>query len=113
MWGRATVADKPLYSTATGRQAKEISKKTGAWHRGEGPAKMRLESKGRGGKSVTVIFNLAMTEDEARTLAGKLKSQFGCGGTLKDSTIELAGDMREKVEGYFQKNNMQIKRAGG
>jgi translation initiation factor 1 len=107
------LGDKPLYSTATGRREKEISRKGSGWQRGEGAAKMRLESKGRGGKSVTVIFNLPLSEDEARTLSSALKSQFGCGGTFKDSTIELAGDMRDKVEAYFTKNGMQIKRAGG
>lgn len=107
------MGDKPLYSTATGRREKENSKKSPGWQRGDGPAKMRLESKGRGGKSVTVIFNIPLTEEEARNLSSSLKSQFGCGGTFKDSTIELAGDMRDKVEAYFSKIGMQIKRAGG
>jgi translation initiation factor 1 len=107
------MADKPLYSTATGRQQKENSSKGASYQRGEGPAKMRLESKGRGGKSVTVIFNIPLDEEAARKLGSEMKSQFGCGGTFKDSSIELAGDMRDKVETFFTKKSLQIKRAGG
>lgn len=107
------MADKPLYSTATGRQEKEKSNKSQSYQKAAGPAKMRLESKGRGGKSVTVIFNLPLDENSARTFASDMKSNFGCGGTLKDSTIELAGDMREKVEEFFVKKGLEIKRAGG
>lgn len=107
------MADKPLYSTATGRQEKDKSIKSQSFQRGDGPAKMRLESKGRGGKSVTVIFNLPFDEHAARIFASDMKSHFGCGGTFKESSIELAGDMRDKVEAYFVKKGLEIKRAGG
>jgi len=107
------VVDKPLYSTATGRQQKEKSGNSPTYQKGDGPSKMRLESKGRGGKSVTVIFNIPLDEDVVRKLASEMKSQFGCGGTFKNSSIELAGDVREKVEIFFNKKNLQIKRAGG
>ena len=107
------MTEKPLYSTATGRQEKEISKKSPCYRRGEGPAKMRLETRGRAGKCVTVVFNIPVDEEAAGLLAKEMKSQFGCGGTIKESVIELAGDMRDKVEAFFIKRSFPIKRVGG
>ena len=74
---------------------------------------MRLETGGRGGKSVTVIFNLPLEESEAKEVLKAMQGAFGCGGALKESTLELRGDVRLKVEGFFAKKNLKIVRAGG
>src|SRR3989338_3424671 len=60
-------------------------------------AKIRLEKKGRGGKAVSVIFNLPHNPDYFTDLSKKLKSQCGSGGTFKDDQIEIQGDHREKL----------------
>ncbi|MEN6318419.1 MAG: translation initiation factor [Syntrophaceae bacterium] len=69
---------------------------------------MRIETAGRGGKSVTVLFNLPFTEDEAMALMKQLKSLFGCGATLKNSTIELQGDVRNRVREFFTRKGKTI-----
>lgn len=74
---------------------------------------MRLETKGRGGKAVTVLFNLPFTEDEATKIMRDLQASAGCGATLKASQIELQGDRREIVESYFLQAKLKIIRAGG
>lgn len=106
------MADKPVYST------KHISTDTqddrGATKPlSAGPIKMRLETKGRGGKTVTVLFNLPLTESQAVALTKDLQGAFGVGGTFKDGTIELRGDLRSKVEAYALKKNLKVVRAGG
>jgi translation initiation factor 1 len=46
---------------------------------------VRLDRKGRGGKSVTVIEGLRMAQKEREALLKQLKSKLGTGGTLKDT----------------------------
>ena len=100
-----------VYSTQTGSHKKESS--ASSWQKSTGPAKMRLETGGRGGKSVTVIFNLPLEESEAKEVLKAMQGAFGCGGALKESTLELRGDVRLKVEAFFAKKNLKIVRAGG
>ena len=111
------MADQPVYSTLTGSNKKNkkgtAGSKTSRYAQGEGPAKMRLESKGRGGKSVTVIWNLPWPVEEARAVMKSMQTQFGCGATLKGSQIELQGDRRNQVEQFFAAKGVPIKRAGG
>lgn len=60
-------------------------------------AKMRLEKSGRGGKSVTVIFDLPNDPDWLKTLSGQLKKVCGVGGTFGPGRVEIQGDQREKL----------------
>jgi translation initiation factor 1 len=101
-----------VYSTETGSHKKDKDKSDG-WQTCAGPAKMRLETNGRGGKAVTVLFNLPMDEAAAKDLLKSMQAAFGCGGAMKDNTLELRGDVRSKVEALFAKKNLKILRAGG
>lgn len=78
-----------------------------------GPLKMRLESNGRGGKQVTVLFHLLFTEADAKMHQKALQSKLGVGGTYKDGKIEIRGDLREKIELYFAGLQIKVVRAGG
>lgn len=53
---------------------------------------VRLDRKGRGGKSVTLIEGLSMTQHEIETLLKQLKTKIGTGGTIKDTSLEIQGD---------------------
>lgn len=101
-----------VYSTETGSHKKESSKDN-SWVKASGNAKMRLETGGRGGKAVTVLFNLPLEESEAKDMLKAMQAAFGCGGAMKDNTVELRGDVRAKVEAFFAKKNLKIVRAGG
>jgi translation initiation factor 1 len=59
--------------------------------------KLRLEKGGRGGKAVTVLYDLPRNPAFLKDLATKLKKQCGTGGTAKEDTIELQGDYRERL----------------
>lgn len=54
------------------------------------PIKVRLVK--RGHSILTVILNLSMSQSECETLASGLKKKLGCGGTIKDDSIEIQGD---------------------
>ena len=65
------------------------------------PAKMtcslRLEKKGRGGKSVTVVAGLPRNAAFLSALAAELKKACGTGGTATEVTVEVQGDRRERL----------------
>ncbi len=109
------MGDKPVFSTSKGVPVtgKKGERQKPGWARGQGPAKMRLETKGRGGKAVTVLFNLPFAEDEADAMRREMQAAFGCGGTLGEGTIELAGDLRDKIEAHLAKRGHKLVRAGG
>jgi len=50
------------------------------------------KEKKRYGKIVTIIEGIDKSTIDIKDVAKKLKSKFACGGTVKDSTIELQGD---------------------
>jgi translation initiation factor 1 len=76
-------------------------------------AKIRIETAGRGGKTVTVIDALPANADYLRTLARKLKTACGCGGTHTMApgrgTIEIQGDMRPRVREILLKEGVRFK----
>lgn len=80
---------------------------------GSGPGKMRLERSGRGGKMVTVLFELPLDEAGMKELLKVLKTKCGTGGALKDRTLEIQGDHRDKIEAVLAERGLKVKRAGG
>ncbi len=58
---------------------------------------LRLEKKGRGGKTVTVVTGLPRNEAFLAGLAAELKRACGTGGTATDETVEIQGDHRGKL----------------
>jgi len=74
---------------------------------------LHRESKGRGGKAVTLVKNLALSEADMKALAKKLKAACGSGGTVKDGIIEIQGEHREKIADALEKLGYKVKIAGG
>jgi translation initiation factor 1 len=71
------------------------------------------ETKGRGGKGVTVISDLPLDETSLADLATKLKTRLGTGGTVKDGRIEIQGDHRDRIVAELEGMGYRAKRAGG
>ena len=72
-------------------------------------AKLRVEKAGRGGKTVTVVYDLPRNQGFLKELAGELKRACGTGGTVVDNTVELQGDVRERVRPLLAKKGWTIK----
>jgi translation initiation factor 1 len=64
--------------------------------------RIRKEKK-RYGKLMTIVEGLDKSTIDIKDVAKKLKSKLACGGTVKDSTIELQGDHVAKVKGELVK----------
>lgn len=59
--------------------------------------RVRLDSKNRGGKSVTLIEGYIGNPQHLEKLEKHLKSKCGVGGSSKDGVIILQGDVRKKI----------------
>ena len=71
-------------------------------------ARLRLESKGRGGKSVTVIDGLPRNADYLAALCRELKRRLGTGGTVRDGALELQGDRRSELRELLREHGFRI-----
>jgi translation initiation factor 1 len=70
--------------------------------------KIRLDTKHRGGKAVTLVEGFAGKEEDLHDLGKKLKSFCGTGGSAKDGEIIVQGDQREKVLQWLGKNGYKL-----
>lgn len=75
--------------------------------------KVRLETNKRGGKAVSVVFELPSNPPYFKKLAKELKSTCGSGGSFKNDQIEIQGDHREKIKTFLEKKGFGVKLAGG
>lgn len=80
---------------------------------GDGVVRVSRQTKGRGGKSVTLVKGLALDAAALAQLGKQLRTACGSGGTVKDGVIEVQGDHCELVMETLKKLGHQPKRAGG
>ena len=80
---------------------------------GDGSVRVSRESKGRGGKTVTLVRGLALDDAALAALGKRLRSACGTGGTVKDGVLEVQGDHAERVIALLLAEGFTAKRAGG
>jgi len=78
-----------------------------------GPARVRLEKQGRGGKAVTVVENLPGHPARIEEIGKTLRSRCGAGGTVRGRVVEVQGDHRDRVVAVLADLGIAAKRAGG
>jgi len=74
---------------------------------------LHRDSKGRAGKSVTLVKKLVLSDHDLKELATKLKELCGSGGTVKDGMIEIQGENRERIADVLKTMGYKVKMAGG
>ena len=79
----------------------------------DGVVRVSRETKGRGGKGVTLVKGLALDPLALAALGKQLKTACGSGGTVKDGVIEVQGDHCERVIELLKSQGLVVKRAGG
>ena len=71
---------------------------------GQQKLKVRLDTKHRAGKAVTLVEGFIGKEEDLEEVGKKLKSFCGTGGSAKNGEIIVQGDQREKVLQWLGKN---------
>jgi len=79
-------------------------------HDGKGRSvRVSLDTKGRKGKSVTIIAGLQHNPDTMEDIARTLKQHCGAGGTVKEGNIEIQGDQRIRATEKLRAMNYMVK----
>jgi translation initiation factor 1 len=110
-----------VYSTEGGRMcphcrrplAQCVCKAASKATPGDGIVRVSRETKGRGGKAVTLVRGLPLDADALAALGRQLRSACGAGGTVKDGVVEVQGEHVERVAALLQHQGWAVKRAGG
>lgn len=109
-----------VYSTDAGRMCPDCRQaianctcKAKALPKTDGVVRVSLQTKGRGGKSVTHVLGLPLDALALSALAKQLRAACGSGGTAKDGVVEVQGDHVQTVMAALQKQGYTVKRAGG
>jgi translation initiation factor 1 len=72
-------------------------------------AKLRLEKSGRGGKTVTVVYDLPRNQAFLKGLATELKRACGAGGAVVENSVEIQGDLRDRIRAALEKKGWLVK----
>jgi translation initiation factor 1 len=80
---------------------------------GDGKVRVSRETKGRGGKTMTVVRGITLDAAALLALGKQLRTSCGTGGTVKDGVIELQGDHCERVMESLKAQGWKVLRAGG
>lgn len=80
---------------------------------GDGIVRVSRETKGRGGKAVTLVRGLPLDDAALAAIGKRLRGACGAGGTVKDGVIEVQGDHADRVVPLLQAEGWTVKRAGG
>ena len=109
-----------VYSTDSGRMCPDCRQPVGqcacklvAVPSGDGIVRVSRETKGRGGKAVTLVKGVLLEAAALADLGKQLKAACGTGGTVKDGVIEVQGDHIDRVMQILKTLGHTVKRAGG
>ena len=108
-----------VYSTDQGRLCPDCGQaqcqcNAGSGEIGDGNVRIRLETKGRKGKGVTTVTGIPMAAPELKKLLKELKQKTSTGGAVKEQTLELQGDQRDKLMILLANRGWaSVKKAGG
>jgi translation initiation factor 1 len=115
-------ASRLVYSTETGRLCPECGQAVAACRcaqakaasvMGNGQVTVARQTKGRGGKCVTVVSGLALDGAALAALGKQLRSRCGAGGTVRDGLIEIQGDHCDVLLLALKQAGHTAKRSGG
>lgn len=115
-----------VYSTETGRVCPKCNQsktrctckkgkpvKSAAPVPDDGTVRIRRETQGRKGKTVTAVYGLAGAGGDPDAMARTLKQRCGTGGAVKEGVIFIQGDHRQTLEAELVKQGFKVKLAGG
>lgn len=122
MMKKSSLGSGLVYSTDSGRMCPDCRQPVAACickqlaktpAKTDGVARVSRSSKGRGGKTVTLVSGLALDALALAQLGKQLRAACGSGGTVKDGVIEVQGDHCDQVMQALAKQGYGAKRSGG
>ncbi|MCA9319838.1 MAG: stress response translation initiation inhibitor YciH [Planctomycetes bacterium] len=99
-----------VYSSDTGAVPKPVESRS--TEEFDGVVRIRRETKGRGGKTVTVVWGLGWPTNELKALAKSLKKRCGSGGSVVEDRIEIQGDHADVIERTLAAQGLRVRRSG-
>ena len=110
--------NKTVWSSEQGdlRKKKDLTPITSPGRRGESvpPQQQTIYlHRESSGSAVTLVKNLALSTDDLKALAKKIKQECGTGGTINEGVIEIQGEQREKIADILRRLGYKVKIAGG
>lgn len=108
-----TPGDRYVYQEFGGSSADAFERGTPNLPPNQQQIRVEASSKGRKGKTVTIIRGFQASPDTLNDLLKKLKTQCGAGGTLKENEIEIQGDHKQKIVQYLLQLGYKAKASGG
>jgi len=100
-----------VYSTESGRIRSDSPAYSA--NPSDSVVRVRRETKGRGGKEATVVWDVPGGEAELKALGQSIKKRIGTGGSVKDGQIVIQGDHVAKIMAFLESSGFQVKKAGG
>lgn len=100
-----------VYSTELGRIKTENPQVERP--KGDGIVRIQRQVSGRKGNGASVITGLDLADAELKLLAAELKKRCGCGGSVKNGTIEIQGEKRDLLKQWLEQKGYKVKLAGG
>jgi translation initiation factor 1 len=103
------VKESPHFTATDVAAAAESAAKT---QRANDVVRVSRETKGRGGKAVTLVKGVSLSDNDLEALGKQLKAACGSGGTVKDGVIEVQGDHIDRIVALLNAQGYKAKRAG-
>ena len=101
-----------VYSTESGR-IRSDSVSAHASNPDDSVCRVRRETKGRGGKDATVIWDVPGGDAELKSLGKAIKHRIGTGGSVKNGQIVIQGDHVDTVITFLKDKGFHAKKVGG
>lgn len=67
----------------------------------------------RKGKPITILEGYTGADKDFKALAKELKTKLSVGGSIKNETIIIQGDYRDKIMTILKEKGFKVKRVGG
>ena len=113
--GKKSTSDRNgfVYSTDPGFKFEQEAQDVETLEPSAQKLRVWLDSRSRGGKTVTLVTGFAGKEEDLNTLGKTLKNLCGTGGNTKDGEIIIQGDHREKILQWLLKNKYSNSKKAG
>lgn len=96
-----------VYSTDPGFRQEEETEENVSMPADKQQLTIKLDSKQRAGKLVTIIMGYVGTSSDREEIARKIKAYCGTGGSVKDKDIIIQGNNKDKIVQWLLKNHFK------